>query len=470
MESSFLEKIMIKSIMADKNYLSAILSSFSKDYFDDITAGQIYEYVCRNFTEFGNIVPESAIIAEIDKTETKAKDFFNEVNSIDFDVAKNYDFLFNNTNSYLKEKAIKKSILDSVDVINKAESSNITTEDIGKIRHIIEEGLTKDLLIDLGLNYFGDLKERLTRILTSDVKRIPTYFPILDEYISGGFPPYTLSLFIARIHGQKSSFLANMASRQVLHGKNVVLASLEMSEDAFAQRFDAIFTLYDINGIYRDKTLRSKLVKTLNDVKNKDGMGELWIKDFPTGKATIADFRRYLRELIIRGSRPDIFICDYINLMKPEYKNKGDMYSDVKTISEELRALSFEFKIPVVSVSQLNRDGMNIPFEQVDFTSIAESIGTIATSDMATIFGNDESKSVYESELFYKIVKNRLGGRVGEINKLYYDQRNLKIYDSCELDKWIFDAGVSGDTRKMAEAYDASRESRGSRSGGARRR
>jgi replicative DNA helicase len=157
-------------------------------------------------------------------------------------------------------------------------------------------------------------------------------------------------------------------------GKNIVLASLEMSEDAFSQRFDSIFSLLDINRIYREKSMKLKLIKKLGELKAQEGRGNLYIKQYPTGKATVDDYRRYIRELRIRGIVIHEFVCDYLNLMKSQYKTKGDMYSDVKNISEELRAMSYEFKIPVVSVSQLNREGMNITFDEVDFTYISECL------------------------------------------------------------------------------------------------
>ena len=72
-----------------------------------------------------------------------------------------------------------------------------------------------------------------------------------------------------------------------------------------------------------------------------------------------------------------------------------------------------------------------------------------ATADFMMIFGHDVEKAVYESEIQYKIVKNRLGGRVGEISKFYYDARTLKMYDSLELDMWSDDAAITGDERKV---------------------
>lgn len=79
------------------------------------------------------------------------------------------------------------------------------------------------------------------------------------------------------------------------------------------------------------------------------------------------------------------------------------------------------------------------------------SSGVVATVDFMAIFGSDNDHAVYESELFYKIVKNRLGGRVGEVDKLYTDARSLKMYDSSEQDIWMEDAKISNDTRNMSE-------------------
>jgi hypothetical protein len=183
--------------------------------------------------------------------------------------------------------------------------------------------------------------------------------------------------------------------------------------------------------------------------RSTDNRGELFIKQFPTGAATIRDFRVYLRELIMRDIDLGPIYVDYINLMK-SMSGISDMYTKVKNIAEELRALSFEFERPVISVSQLNREGTFVGFEQLDFNYIAESLGLPATADFMGIYGVDDDALVYESEVHYKIVKNRLGGRVGEMGKFYYDTRNLKMYDESELDMWIADATESGDERELA--------------------
>jgi len=353
--SDFLEKLIVKSMMVNKKILTLVCSVFEPDYFDDPSVKYVFEYYQKHLNDFNKIAPIEAII---NSTEDKVNisELFNEVNSIDYDIAKNQDSLLEEINFFLKDKAIKKAMMEGVDIIDSG-------GDINLLRNKIENALCKDIKIDLGLDYFKDLGDRLKRIFTATDYKIPTYFSQFDEYINGGFPPFTLSVLVAKIHGFKSSLMANFAARQVLHGHNVVLLTLEMSEDMFAQRFDSIYSNLDINRIYISEKHKNKLVKSLKEIRNQEGRGNLYIKQFPTGAASVIDFKIYLRELIIRDIKLAVIYVDYINLMKAAYKKYGDLYSSVKTIAEELRALSFEFETPVVSVSQLNREGSFVGFE-----------------------------------------------------------------------------------------------------------
>lgn len=274
---------------------------------------------------------------------------------------------------------------------------------------------------------------------------------MLDEFINGGVIPYSLSLFLSRIHGFKTTLLINMMERLSRNGKNVILFSMETSENEISKRLDSINTLSDINKIHLTKESIIDLAKKLNNQKSERGM--IIIKEFPTGQASIADFRTVLREYGYRGIYFDVGFCDYVTIMKSEHQNIGNLYQDGKAISEELRGLSLEFLLPMISVSQLNRDGINIDFKEVDYTHIGESLGIAAAADFMAIMGQDDEKLVYESELMYKIVKNRFGGRVAETGKFYVDKKSLKIYDESELDLWLSDAKKTDDERIMSKKY-----------------
>lgn len=598
--ADFIEKVIIKAILKDSSFTALMSGVFLKEYFDDGLIGEVFDVCKEHFKEYKTIAPIDVIIHNFEKKE-EVKLLIEECNAIDIDLVENREYVLRTVDEYLKDQAVKVAIMKSADIVEK-------NKDRIEIRSLIEDALCKTLWIDLGLNYFDQLGERLKRILSCADVKIPTYFPTFDEQINGGFPPYTLSLICAAIHGGKcvagdtpitikdketnseisvtirslfekfdgecitienpspyniankickvnnyqvksnvgwididyvmetiplqkiyvyftsgrfiecadlhkfigidnneisaidlkigdmilsedevdevfdviitekkevmydislphhrlyytngilshnSQTLCNLAARQVLHGHNPVLMTLEMSEDMFAQRFDSVFTTLDINRMYLEKSKRTEMFKRLVEIKNTEGRGQLFIKQYPTGEASVTQMKSYLRELVMRGVTPSIAYVDYLQLMKPEGKSKGDLYVDNKKISEQLRALSFEFKMPVVSVSQLNREGMGVDFGNVNFTHIAESMGIGATADYIGIYGQDQDQMIYESELYCKNTKNRLGGRVGETFKFYVDKKSLKMYDETELDMWIEDADKSGDTRTVSSS------------------
>lgn len=456
LDTSFLEKIITKTMLRDKRFLVLVSHAYEKDYFDDSGAGKIFEFARNHLDEYKSVPTKEMILNTV--PDGDVKEMIEEAESLDFDIADNYQYIIDQTNKHLKDQAIKRAFVECVDIVTNGEN-------VEEVREKIEDALCKDLKINLGLSYFADMAPRLRKIFeAADVNRVKTYFPEFDDILNGGFPPFTLSVLVARIHGFKSNTMANFAARQVINGKNVLMLTLEMSEEMFAQRFDSIYSLLDINRMYYGDQKR-ELMRKLVNIKNTEGRGDLWIKQFPTGAATVRDFRVYIRELLMRDFEPNIVYVDYINLMKAAVGKYKDLYSSVKTIAEELRALSFEFEIPFVSVSQLNREGSFVGYEELDFFYIAESMGLPATCDFMSIIGTDEDQLVYQSELHNKIVKNRLGGRVGEIWKCYYDSRSLKMYDETEMDMWIADAQFTGDERTT---YTPQPQSRGRRRGNTR--
>lgn len=439
-DPEYIEKCIIKGCLWDNRFSILISEKFDPDYFDTDEASTCFRYIKHHIHEYKKIPQPEIIINSISKEDDKKKvvDYFEEINSIDFDLEKNENWLHEQSNIYLKNKALKHAIMQSIDVVESGKETQ-------KIRELMEEALCKDLKIDLGLNYFDDLGERLKRIFAATDIKVPTFYPIIDDLISGGTPAYTLSVWAAITHGGKSLLMANMLARQILQGYTGVIFSMEMSQDAFAQRFDSIYSKLDINRMYIQDKLKKKLMGSLKSVKSSENRGNLYIKEFPTGKATVNDLRTYLRELEIRGIKPDVIYCDYINIMAPSYKTKsGDSYENIKQITRELRALSLEFNAPVISVTQINREGSFLDLKELNFNYIAECISIANDADFVGILGHDPDKLQYNSEIHYKLVKNRLGGRIGTMGKLYMDNRSLKLYDEDEFDDWVQDAKISG--------------------------
>lgn len=195
MDSVFLEKIIVKGMLEDKQFLVLISQVYEKEYFDNGTIGEVFEVLKDHLENYNKIPPKDVIINSVnDKKDVKS--LFEELDCIDYDTAKNYDHLLKESNIYLKEQAVKIAIMESANIIDEKGDKFL-------IRSKVEDALCKDLLIDLGLRYLGDMGTRLKKMFNTTDIRVPTYFPTLDEMINGGFPPLTLSIFASRIHGFK---------------------------------------------------------------------------------------------------------------------------------------------------------------------------------------------------------------------------------------------------------------------------
>lgn len=136
LKDEVIESYIIKGICVDKRFLSILLNTFPSKFFENDDYKKIYECVVEHYKKY-YILPDKEIIKEITNID---------LDLCDFDTNKNFDFLVDETNYYLKEKSIKDSIMKSIDIMDKNEDSN-------QIRELITDALSKDLKIDLGLDY-----------------------------------------------------------------------------------------------------------------------------------------------------------------------------------------------------------------------------------------------------------------------------------------------------------------------------
>jgi hypothetical protein len=160
----FIENIIIKSALIDKNYLSLITNTLEDTFFDDPGSKEIFRFVSGHFKEYGTIPQRDIILNSTENNITKNEmgATFDEIDSIDFNMSEQFEFLVNSTETWLKDKAVKQAILRSVDTIDTGNQ-----EDYGSVRNYIEEALGRSIKIDLGLDYFTQLGERLTKISQS---------------------------------------------------------------------------------------------------------------------------------------------------------------------------------------------------------------------------------------------------------------------------------------------------------------
>ena len=119
------------------------------------------------------------------------------------------------------------------------------------------------------------------------------------------------------------------------------------------------------------------------------------------------------------------------------------MFKDGLAVSEKLRALSYKFKCPVISAVQSNTEGMNS--ETIGMENISESRGIAHTADfIAALYQMDEDRE--NGIINMRLLKNRLGGRVGKISNFKLDPETLTVADVT------FDTAMEMDISKDEES------------------
>lgn len=428
------ERIIIYSILKDEKILITLLSSLKAVYFDNEKLSRIFTIVKDYYSKYQSI-PEPNVVKS--KLNSEEKECLEDLLSMDFDIESSYNWIQDESDQWIKDKAIKQAILDSVELVEKGE--------YGRIKEKIENALLSGTKVDLGLPYFSSMLDRIKRVWNFREKKIPTGFKYLDKVTNGGLSVPSLSVFLGKISIGKSLALSNLAVNLISQKKNVVIITLEIAQDLIAQRVDGHLTGLNVNEIYQDKEQIKELLRVSKKIR-KEGYGEIYIKEYPPATINVNDIKLYLKELDIRKIKYDVIIVDYLNLMKSFAIKDDNLYTSGKKIAEELRALSYYTKCPVITVSQLNREGTFANFEDLDMHHTGESIGIIATADFVVIIAKNQDEMVYEHEISWKVIKNRFG-IPGSIWKTYLNPFSLRLYD--DIEKYTQSFEISGGTPEI---------------------
>jgi replicative DNA helicase len=171
------------------------------------------------------------------------------------------------------------------------------------------------------------------------------------DKITAGFHPEELSIIAARPGVGKTALAIQLMINLASKGNHCLMVSREMSTLQIAKRI-----LSNISGVDGHKL---RLCKSLTGpdftkiANNQSKIEELTI-EINDKASTIQDIRAYSRELKNKG-KLDILIVDYLQLVQT-MKKCSNRNEEVADISRELKKLTMEFNIPVIALSQLNRD------------------------------------------------------------------------------------------------------------------
>ena len=155
------------------------------------------------------------------------------------------------------------------------------------------------------------------------------------DAIKGGFEPGQLIVLAGRPSMGKTMLAINFARNALAHGKTVGFFSLEMSAIEIAQRLISLEASFNSN---RDP-------------------GE-YNMHIQAGKITTSNVVTYLERMRAQAYDVGMVIIDYLQLMSVPEKLLRSLRRDeqIGEITRELKLVAGEFSVPIVLISQLNRE------------------------------------------------------------------------------------------------------------------
>ena len=339
-----------------------------------------------------------------------------------------YDWFLEEFETFTKRQELERAILKSYDLLEKGE--------YGPVEKLVKDAVQISLQKDMGTDYFADPKSRLESYFNNG-GQVSTGWPQLDRIMYGGFSRGELNIFAGGSGSGKSLVMMNMALNWVQTGMSGVYITLELSEELTSLRTDAMLTSMSTKDIRKDIDQTELKVKMAAKKS-----GQYRVKSLPA-QSNVNAIRAYLKEVQIQtGIKVDFVMIDYLDLVMPVSVkvNPNDQFIKDKYVSEELRNLSKELRVLMVTASQLNRSAV----EEVEFdhSHIAGGISKINTAD--NVFGIFTSRSMRERGKYQiQCMKSRSSTGVGQKIDLDYDVSTMRITDS---------GGEDGDYRPQQTA------------------
>ncbi len=396
LDLGFYEYVILLNSFMSLDYLSSIVEYADPVYFENPNVRIILKHVLKFFTDTGTVPTLTEVKTHLIEDEQRAfgviVDQFKKMDS-----KFNREELLSNTERFLKERGLQKTILETASRFDSGEA------DAGTILTEFEKIYNINLKENMGHWYFEEV-DRHIKELTTLYNPMRTGWKFLDDKLEGGLYPKTLTCFLGQVNVGKSIFLGNIATNLVRDNRNTLLISLEMSEFMYAKRISSQITQIPHGQL---KTYTSELKTQLEEV-GKSLDSKLVIKEYPPKSITVRQIDGYISKLIHKGFKPDVVVIDYINLIKPSTKNLNT-YEGVKEVAEQLRAIAFKYGIPIITATQVNRSGWDVA---PGMENISESIGLAATCDvMCSIWQGEEEKELGVINL--EMIKNRFGVNFG---------------------------------------------------------
>jgi len=413
------EQLILKSLLYNGEFFNKALPILEPKYFTSASNSAIFKLLKNHYNTYKTIPKLSELVATVRQVpnETLRLEIVSSLKEINaIDESNNLEFLLDTTVEFVKDAIYTEALILGSDGLTEKDPNKKL-----KAKALMEEMSKVTIDSDLGLD-FDDI-ETMIKYYQEKLLGIATQHAELNKRLGAGFLPGTLSVIMASSGIGKSLLMTDLISGQIKEGKNVLLISMEMMDKEIMKRVHANAMDLPINDL---RNLPEEVIRNAyNNIK--DSTGKLYVKDYPNGSFSALMLDSLLESYKIeKDIEFDIIYLDYLGIMKSDLLSpSAGLYSYVKSIVEETRAIAKKREIPIISASQLNRQAVNNTDASND--SVSDSIGTVQTADFILfLLQNEQMKE--ENLITCKVTKNRFTGRTDQWD-MSIDYEHMKFND-----------------------------------------
>tara|TARA_R110001632_G_scaffold6452_5_gene26476 strand:+ start:12541 stop:13905 length:1365 start_codon:yes stop_codon:yes gene_type:complete len=378
----------LSSLLTHKEFLTNIHDILSEEYFDNQAHQWVIKEILRYYDKYHTTPSMDILKVELQKTENEVlklsirEQLKAAYQSSDEDLK----YVQEEFSTFCKNQQLKKALLNSVDLLKAG--------DFDGIKHLVESALKAGNDKNVGHEYNKDIESRFRE---DSRATISTPWDRVNDILQGGLGNGDFGLIFGNPGGGKSWSLVALGGCAVRMGYNVLHYTLELGEEYVGRRYDAFFSKIPVDKVLKNRDKIEEIIPELP--------GELIIKEFPTGRATVSTIESHIRKVEDLGTKADLIIIDYVDLLSTK-KRTADRKGEIDDIYTSTKGLARELDVPIWSVSQVNRAGAKD--DVIEGDKAAGSYDKIMITDFCMSLSRKAKDKVNGTGRFH-IMKNRYG-------------------------------------------------------------
>ncbi len=378
----------ISSLLTHKEFLTNIHDIISEEYFEKGAHKWVIKEIVKYYDKYHTTPSLEVLKVELQKIDNDVlkisiKEELKQAYVSSDDDLKYVQEEFTN---FCRNQQLKKALMSSVDLLKAG--------DFDGIRMLVDGALKAGQDKNVGHEYNKDIEERYRE---NSRTVIPTPWDRINDLLQGGLGNGDFGLIFGNPGGGKSWSLVALGGYAVRLGYNVLHYTLELGEDYVGKRYDAFFTQIPVNKTDELKPKAEEIIPKLP--------GQLIIKEYPTGRATISTIESHIAKVANMGVKPDLVLIDYVDLLSSR-KRTRERKEEIDDIYGSTKGLARELNIPIWSVSQVNRAGAKD--EIIEGDKAAGSYDKLMITDFSMSLSRKKEDKVKGTGRFH-IMKNRYG-------------------------------------------------------------